>query len=105
MLKTFTVETSYISICFHSYLIAQQLPSPPYCMLHLQYVCTCGLLYMLLRSQCMCWVFVLHTCSSCTRVVLPLAAAHRDPDVPKGTIEESGVAYRFLVYKKKPTTQ
>ena len=29
-MKTFAVETSYISICFHCYVIAQQLPSPTY---------------------------------------------------------------------------
>ena len=29
-MKTFPVETSYISICFFCYLIAQQLPSPTY---------------------------------------------------------------------------
>ena len=27
-MKTFAVEMSYISICFHCYVIAQQLPSP-----------------------------------------------------------------------------
>ena len=27
---TFAVETSYISICFYGYVIAQQLPSPTY---------------------------------------------------------------------------
>ena len=30
MTKTFVVEMSYISICFHCYVIAQQLPSPTY---------------------------------------------------------------------------
>ena len=38
-------------------------------------------------------------------IPLLLSAAHRDPDVPKGTIEESGVGYRFQVYKRKTTTQ
>ena len=28
--KTFAVETSYISICFYCYVIAQQLPTPTY---------------------------------------------------------------------------
>ena len=27
-METFMVETSYISTCFHCYVIAQQLPSP-----------------------------------------------------------------------------